>query len=84
VYRTKEEGVGWIATNEFNDHVGFERNFGDGPFFARDDVPRDDEIYFSDDPHFRVTVYTIEVEDNHTYYVGRAGVSVHNDDCSGL
>jgi hypothetical protein len=27
---------------------------------------------------FRTTVYNIEVEDFHTYYVGKAGMWVHN------
>jgi hypothetical protein len=82
VYRTNEESVGWFAKNEFNDQVGFECNFGDCPSIVRTAVSRDDEIYFSDDPQFRLTVYNFEVEDNHTYYVGSAGVWVHNDDCS--
>ncbi len=84
VYRTRELGVGWYQKNEFNDHVGFERSFGDGPAVGRAAVPRDDEIYFSDDSQLRLTVYNFEVEDNHTYYVGGVGVWVHNDDCSGM
>jgi hypothetical protein len=82
VYRTSELGVGWYQKNEFNDHVGFERSFGDGPAVGRAGVLRDDDIHFSDDPHLRLTVYNFEVEDNHTYYVGSAGVWVHNDDAS--
>jgi hypothetical protein len=83
VYRTSEPGVGWYQTNEFNDHIGFEHNFGDGPATARSGVPRDDDIFFSSEPQFRLTVYNFEVEDNHTYYVGSAGVWVHNDGCGG-
>jgi Pretoxin HINT domain len=83
VYRTSEQSVGWYQKSEYNDHVGFQRNFGDGPAVVRAAVPRDDDIHFSDDPQLRLTVYNFEVGDNHTYYVGSAGVWVHNDDCSG-
>jgi hypothetical protein len=35
------------------------------------------------DEYFCCTVYNLEVEDFHTYYVGTRGVWVHNADCNG-
>ena len=31
------------------------------------------------DPQLKVTVHAIEVEDYHTYHVGKSGVWVHNE-----
>lgn len=42
------------------------------------------EVYESDDPNLKVTVYNLEVEDYHTYYVGAVGIWVHNANCSGV
>ena len=35
-------------------------------------------------PNHTETVYNFEVQDFHTYHVGRLGVWVHNDGCCGL
>lgn len=35
-------------------------------------------------PNHTDTVYNIEVDDFHTYHVGRLGVWVHNADCCGV
>ncbi|WP_084137764.1 polymorphic toxin-type HINT domain-containing protein [Moraxella caprae] len=35
-------------------------------------------------PNHTDTVYNIEVDDFHTYHVGRLGVWVHNDECCGV
>lgn len=40
------------------------------------------EIYDSPDPNFKTTVYNLEVEDSHTYFVGELGVWVHNTNCN--
>jgi hypothetical protein len=44
-----------------------------------------DESFYSDRDHedlyFKTTVYNIEVEDSHTYFVGKHGVWVHNANC---
>jgi hypothetical protein len=42
----------------------------------------DDEI--ADEWAYKCTVYNLEVEDFHTYYVGELGVLVHNADCLNL
>lgn len=82
VFRTREAGVGWCAYDSLNDHEGVELNFGPGPAFARDGIRRDVEIASSDAPRFRSKVYSFEVADNHTYYIGHPGIWVHNDGCS--
>lgn len=35
-------------------------------------------------PYLKLPVYNLEVEDFHTYYVGKLGVWVHNTNCGGL
>ncbi|MBC3933283.1 polymorphic toxin-type HINT domain-containing protein [Undibacterium curvum] len=35
-------------------------------------------------PYLKLPVYNLEVEDFHTYYVGRIGIWVHNTNCGGL
>ena len=35
-------------------------------------------------PNHTDTVYNIEVDDFHTYHVGKVGVWVHNADCCGV
>ncbi|WP_443191281.1 Hint domain-containing protein [Pseudomonas indica] len=53
------------------------RSRGALPAFQPSEVERWDESFF-----FRCSVYNIEVEDFHTYYVGELGVWVHNSNCS--
>ncbi len=36
-----------------------------------------------EDPYLKLPVYNLEVEDFHTYYVGKHGVWVHNTNCGG-
>jgi hypothetical protein len=45
-----------------------------------------EEIRYGDheDPFQKLPVFTLEVEDFHTYYVGKHGVWVHNQNCGGL
>ncbi len=51
--------------------------------YVRDnkELEADLEIYSSDDPYLRRTVYNFEVEEFHTYYVGEEGVWVHSANC---
>ena len=45
-----------------------------------------DEIRYGDhdDPFQKLPVFNLEVEDFHTYYVGKYGIWVHNQNCGGL
>ena len=80
IFRTDEPGVGWVQAwgdleNAYGHRFDYARfqpaNERPGPAYLSL------EVYESDDPHLRVTVYDIEVEDYHTYYVGDDGVWVH-------
>ncbi|WP_428717436.1 hypothetical protein [Undibacterium curvum] len=35
-------------------------------------------------PYLKLPVYNLEVDDFHTYYVGKIGIWVHNTNCGGL
>lgn len=60
---------------------------GDQPVFS-EDMPYDYEKW--GDPvnetreRYTTTVYNIEVEDWHTYFVGKTGLWVHNTNCTGV
>jgi hypothetical protein len=81
VYRTSQPTVGWVGSPP---NTGAEIDFqtllrvGDKRWYA------DKDIVESEEPYFKTTVYNIEVEDFHTYYVGKGGVWVHNANCSGV
>ena len=86
VYRTEQDGVGWVQ--EMKDA---ETSYGTLFDYENYDlVPRPPksvylprEVYESDDPYLKVTVYNLEVEDYQTYYVGTDGIWVRNDNCFG-
>jgi hypothetical protein len=84
VYRTEEPGIGW--TQEMADvetSHGNRYDYQNGrvlPMGGFDDVVSE-AVLHSDDPFLKVTVYNIEVEDYHTYYVGKTGFWVHNANC---
>jgi len=86
IYATDRPTVGWIASNG-QEEVGWLFDYSTG-----EDLPGpvgyDWEKWnvASDDlqPVFRTTVFNIEVEDFHTYYVGEQGVWVHNANCDGI
>lgn len=87
IYRTERDGVGWVQS--LNDVEG---SYGSLFDYKNHDVVPDDgkdpylspEVYASGDPYLKVTVYNLEVEDFHTYYVGVDGVLVHNTNCLGV
>ena len=77
-------GVGWMG-NAVGSSIGALWDFVNHKLIANDVPVRedilDDEV---EDPFLRLTVYNLEVEDFHTYYVGKHGVWVHNQNCNGL
>jgi hypothetical protein len=84
VYRTEEPGIGW--TQEMADletSHGNRYDYQNGrvlPMSGFDDV-LSETVLRSDDPFLAVTVYSIEVEDFHTYYVGKTGFWVRDANC---
>lgn len=81
IYRTHTPGVGWVqdvprVDGGYGSHFDYENCAvvsQPGEEFALPDA-----IYRSEDPYLRITVYDIEVEDDHTYFVGRNGIWVHD------
>jgi intein/homing endonuclease len=84
VYRTEEPGVGWtqsMADVETSHGNRYDYQNAKGrPMGGFDDIVSK-AVLHSDDPFLKVTVYNIEVEDYHTYYVGKTGFWVHNANC---
>ncbi len=81
VYRTEEPGVGWTQemANVETSH-GNRYDYQNGrvlPMGGFDDVVSG-AVLRSHDPFLTVTVYGIDVEDYHTYYVGKTGFWVHD------
>ena len=86
IYSTDQPQIGWVASNGKHD-VGTLWNYVNSSIVEKDVIydweswapgESDDNLY---DP-FKATVYNIEVEDYHTYFVGEFGVWVHNANCS--
>jgi hypothetical protein len=81
VYRTDVPGVGWtqsmpIVETSHGNRYDYE-NAKALPVGGLDDIVSK-EVLRGDDPFLTVTVYDIEVEDYHTYYVGKTGFWVHD------
>lgn len=81
IFRTDDPGVGWVqAWGDLENAYGSRFDYGAGQPAAVRTEPDylAQDVYESDDPHLRVTVYDIEVEDWHTYYVGVDGLRVRD------
>lgn len=85
VYRTAESNLGWVrGINGItsNDFTGDIVDFSDGQivigarYVSNDFFASNNEISF-----LKCSVYNIEVEDFHTYYVGELGTWVHYTNC---
>lgn len=80
VYRTDQAGVGWVQElsdldTSYGTRFDYER-FKVVPPRGFDYLAQD--VYDSEDRHLRITVYNLEVEDYHTYYVGVDGIWVRD------
>ena len=93
IKKTKQNGTGWhqaqYAESPWEDDghlVNFspENVTAELTFMSRavfnEDAPRDK---FEDYVDYESVVYNLEVEDFHTYFVGKMGVWVHNTNCGG-
>ncbi len=90
VHATDRSGIGWIDfAGKYENGALWDYNratlLANGVPYVWDswDVEgvgrrKGDEVYA------KTTVYNIEVEDYHTYFVGKHGIWVHNADCSGV
>jgi hypothetical protein len=79
IYATDQAGVGWFQVSN-NDEPGCLWDFANERLIADQVVYDWDKWIVAGKRYvpFRTTVYNIEVEDYHTYFVGRRGVWVHN------
>ena len=83
VHRTSCPNICWSQSTERGDDgrlLDFSNDYlivGDAQY-VRSLMPDDGA-----DQYFRATVYNLEVDDFHTYYVGLRGVWVHNEGCDG-
>ncbi|GHU28609.1 hypothetical protein AGMMS50256_11300 [Betaproteobacteria bacterium] len=87
VYQTGQEGIGWIGAagwqgdgalwnfdeNRYLDTLSYFDTY-QWPWDENGDIDGEGYVY-------KTTVYNIEVEDYHTYFVGEKGVWVHNANC---
>lgn len=85
LFRSEVPGVAWAPISSAGNNLerpGFHfdvvtrTNVGSGKALMFDDVARTHRV--KPEHLFKTTVYNIEVEDLHTYYVGEHGVWVHN------
>lgn len=77
IFQTHTPNVGWAPVDERGrDKWGYRVEFAaDGIKVEHLDRAPD---YFEDRPRLTRTVYNFEVQDNHTYYVGKSGLWAHN------
>jgi Pretoxin HINT domain len=84
VYRTGQPGVGWVQNaSDVGECTGSRMDYENCDSVA-DQLGADylsKEVYESENPYLEVTVYNLEVEDFHTYFVTPAGLWVHNFNC---
>lgn len=86
IYVSDQENVGWLPS-----HMGDVRNRGALWDYANQQLIANgvfvlEAIRLEDmeNPYLKLPVYNLEVEDFHTYYVGKHGVWVHNTNCNGF
>jgi hypothetical protein len=78
VFRTDVPDVGWFTHR--SDVPGRAIDFRDGALRVSTDRTRNDEVLSTVDtyPYLQRTVYNIEVDGFHTYYVGELGLWTHD------
>jgi hypothetical protein len=86
VYRFPEEklGIGWVQLSELplaNPALGYLFDYAN---YALADYPNGELDWeeMTEENYLEVTVYNLEVEDFHTYYVSHMGIWVHNTNCA--
>jgi hypothetical protein len=83
VYRTAQEDIGWVNGNPDYSENGSVIYLDHGRVDARlavNDLVYNDEVlwnYDHENSRIKRTVYNLEVEDHHTYFVGHDGLWVH-------
>ena len=83
IYQTSTTNIGWMSSvGNLTDELGAEWDF-ENECVHRANVPAEDGIQdLAYPPLLQIPVYNIEVEDFHTYFVGKEGVWVHNKNLS--
>lgn len=77
IHHSGDPGVGYVPSDHRRwDNGGLTVEMAGTPLVAENaDIP---PIAQGNSPRVLVTVYRLEVEDNHTYYVGRSGLLIHD------
>ena len=87
IYCTDRPGVGWVA-EDGRQGEGWQWDYDNGRRAVDGRMGYDSDKWAASDDDmylpFRTTVYNIEIEDYHTYFVGEHGVWVHNANCDGV
>lgn len=91
IFATDQPGIGWVAV-QGKESGGILWDYDNNQLIGsiQDDLGYDWENWpitdSGDDLYapFKTTVYNIEIEDNHTYFVGEYGVLLHNKNGNGL
>ena len=83
IYQTSTTNIGWMSSvGNLTDEPGAEWD-SKNECVHRASVPAEDGIQdLAYPPLLQIPVYNIEVEDFHTYFVGKEGVWVHNKNLS--
>ena len=83
IFQTSTLNIGWTSTiGDLTDVLGGEWDF-ENECVHRSNVPAEDDIQdLAYPPLLQIPVCNIEVEDFHTYFVGKEGVWVHNKNLS--
>lgn len=88
IYVSEQPGVGWLPSHSGStDWPGYLWDYVNHRLMA-DRVPAlkkiQDKVHRHHSHFLKLPVYNLEVEDYHTYYVGKHGVWVHNKNGNGL
>lgn len=82
IHKTNESNVGWVSSIYGIDPMDFSGDLvdlsGAEIVFGKEGVFNSSTLDSEPQAYLRRTVYNLEVEDFHTYYVGKCGVWVHN------
>lgn len=81
VFRTEQKNIGFVTSSFLDDDLGFLIDLENHFSAVSEGGDSLVELVAKDDPFVRRRVFNIEVEDFHTYDVGKHGLWAHNTNC---